>query len=531
MTDATPEPHERGDDHATHDACPARALRPAGRRRGRRGPAGPRRGPERRVPRGSPAADPGHRLTVGPHWPSELRRGGHAMSPSDRPPADDSAPRVRWRRAQAAVALAAASWVLVLTVTATVDDFPRGLLVLICGVLVGAGSWEGVLRRGWGRVAGLAVAAGALAGAALLVADAGFLRVLLLLGLGALVWHAAARLAFRPDVVLPAAERPRRPVVVINPRSGDGRARRVGLAEAARARGIEPLELQPGQDLTTLVRAAVDAGADALGMAGGDGSQAVVAGVAAETGLPYACIPAGTRNHFALDLGVDRADVVGALDALVDGGERVVDLAEVNGRVFVNNVSLGVYAQAVQSDGYRAAKLRTLLDTVSTAHAREGAAQDLSWTTPGGRTLRGAGVVMVSNAQSRLPGPAGGAPRPPPARALLGVPVPDPPVRGQRRRRRPWRQWATPDFCVEATRPVAAGIDGESAVLTPPVVFRTRPAALRVRVAAHHPGASPSAIEPVGALPALWALLTIAGGGDPRPAPPSRPQPAQQPAR
>ena len=83
-------------------------------------------------------------------------------------------------------------------------------------------------------------------------------------------------------------------------------------------------------------------------MAGGDGSQAIVAAAAANAGVPYACIPAGTRNHFALDLGVDRNDVVGALEAFVDGGERSVDLAEVNGRVFVNNVSLGVYADAVQ---------------------------------------------------------------------------------------------------------------------------------------------------------------------------------------
>ena len=99
-------------------------------------------------------------------------------------------------------------------------------------------------------------------------------------------------------------------------------------------------------------------------MAGGDGSQAVVAAIAAREGIPYACIPAGTRNHFALDLGVDRDDVVGALDAFIDGGERVVDLAEVNGRVFVNNVSLGLYGDAVQRPGYRDAKLRTMLDTL-----------------------------------------------------------------------------------------------------------------------------------------------------------------------
>ena len=119
-------------------------------------------------------------------------------------------------------------------------------------------------------------------------------------------------------------------------------------------------------------------------MAGGDGSQAIVAAMAAEHGLPYACIPAGTRNHFALDLGVDRDDVVGALDALVDGRERVVDLAEVNGRVFVNNVSLGLYAEAVQHEGYREAKIRTLLDTVPDV-ARPGRdAARPRWTGPDG---------------------------------------------------------------------------------------------------------------------------------------------------
>ena len=91
--------------------------------------------------------------------------------------------------------------------------------------------------------------------------------------------------------------------------------------------------------ITGDVRAAVARGADGLAMAGGDGSQAIVAAIAAELGLPYACIPAGTRNHFVLDLGIDRDDVVGALDAFVDGGERRVDLGDVNGRVFVNNVS------------------------------------------------------------------------------------------------------------------------------------------------------------------------------------------------
>ncbi len=439
-------------------------------------------------------------------------------------------PRRHWRRTAAAVALAAAAWVLVLGVAAAVHDFPRGLLLLVCGALVAAGAWEGVLRRGWGRVAGLTVAVVALTGGILLLIDEGYSRTLLLLGLGALVLHAAARSAFRSDVVLPPAERPHRPVVVVNPRSGDGRAARVGLASAARDRGIEVLELRPGADLAALVRGAVEAGADALGMAGGDGSQAVVAAVAAEAGLPYACIPAGTRNHFALDLGVDRTDVVGALDALVDGRERVVDLAEVNGRVFVNNVSLGVYAQAVQRDGYRGARLRTLLATVPLALGEGGGVQDLRWTTPGGRTMRGAAVILVGNNQYRLAGAAGAGTRPAVDQGVLGVTVVDPPGSRDRRGRRPVRQWTTPEFRVDATTPVAAGIDGEAAVLQAPLTFRSRPAALRVRIAAHHPGASPSAIEPVGAVAALRALAHIAGGGDPRALPPRAVPAERQPA-
>src|SRR5438094_698912 len=136
------------------------------------------------------------------------------------------------------------------------------------------------------------------------------------------------------------------------------------LAIGALVVGAATIALGAGDALETLARDAVARGADGLAMAGGDGSQAIVAAIAAEHGLPYSCVPAGTRNHFALDLGVDRDDVVGALDAFVNGGERVVDLAEVNGRVFVNNVSIGLYADAVQRSGYRDAKLRTLLDTV-----------------------------------------------------------------------------------------------------------------------------------------------------------------------
>ncbi len=422
-------------------------------------------------------------------------------------------------RTAAVVAVGAAVFTLAAAVAVAVADFPRGLLTLLCGLLAAVGSWEGVLRRGWARSAALTLAVVALGAGVLLLTDEGFLRTVLPLGLGALAWHVAARMAFDTRVELPAAERPERPVLFINPRSGDGKAARLGLAAEARFRGIEPIELRPGADLEALVRTAVAEGADAVAMAGGDGSQAVVAAVAAEAGLPYACIPSGTRNHFALDLGVDRDDVVGALDAFVDGGERVVDLAEVNGRVFVNNVSLGVYAAAVQRPGYRQAKLRVLLRTVPEVVTSGGGSPELRWVTPGGRERYGAAVILVGNGQYRLGGAAGAGTRPALDQGLLGVTVVDPPssLSSGPGGRLPWRQWSAPEFRVDASAPLPAGIDGEAAVLDAPALFRIRPAALRVRIAAHHPGASPSAVEPVGAVNALVALVRIAAGRHPRP--------------
>ena len=152
-------------------------------------------------------------------------------------------------------------------------------------------------------------------------------------------------------------EPPRRPVLFVNPRSGDGAATRNRVVEQARERGVEAVILGPGDDLRTRVQEAVADGADALGMAGGDGSLADVAAVAVAHGLPFVCIPAGTRNHFALDLGVDRQDLPGALDAFTDGVERSIDVGEVNGRIFLNNVSLGVYGEAVRQAGYRDTKV------------------------------------------------------------------------------------------------------------------------------------------------------------------------------
>src|SRR3954447_3899483 len=420
------------------------------------------------------------------------------------------------RRLAAALALAVAMATLVLAVVQAVTEFPRGLWIAACVVGAFGGAWYAILHRGTARFFGLMCAGVALAGAVVLLLTGGPLLEEALVVVGVLVALGAARAAFAVHVPLHAAPRPQRPVLFMNPRSGGGKATKFALADEARARGIEPIELGPGDDLVALVRKAVDGGADALAMAGGDGSQAIVATAAAEHGLPYACIPAGTRNHFALDLGVDREDVVGALDAFVDGGERQVDLAEVNGRVFVNNVSLGVYAEAVQRAGYRDAKLRTLLDTVPDVLGPEAKAElDLGWTEPDGQEHHSGAAILVSNNRYRLGRAVGTGTRPHIDGGELGVAVMDtaPGNGGQGGRlHQPWHQWTTPGFDVNASGPVPAGIDGEAVVLDPPLRFRIRPGVLRVRTWRGHPGASPSAAIPEGTWSALVTLGRIAAG-------------------
>jgi diacylglycerol kinase family enzyme len=413
------------------------------------------------------------------------------------------------RRLAAAAALLLLAVSFGLAVVVTVTSFPRGLSVFLCllaGVVVG---WWGLVRGGWERAVGGIVAAGLLVGAVVLLVVEGHVLANLLVLAGVVLALAAARDAFTVHVALPAGVRPTRPVLFYNPKSGGGKAERFDVAGEARARGVQPIELARGDDLAVIVREAIGRGADALGMAGGDGSQAVVAGIAAEHGLPYVCVPAGTRNHFALDLGVDRDDVVGALDAFVNGGERVVDLAEVNDQVFVNNVSLGVYAEAVQKDSYRDAKLRTLVDTIPAVLGPQGEGLDLHWVGPDGRRAQTNAVVLVSNDPYRLGRALGSGTRPRLDAGRLGVAVIGAHGAGPGR----VQQWTTASFEVESGHSVAAGIDGEAVRLDPPLRFRSRPAALRVRIAPAHPGASPSAGMPPDAWEGIQVLARFAASG------------------
>ncbi len=427
---------------------------------------------------------------------------------------------MRAHRGAAIAALALGVAAAVLAVAFVIRQFPSALFVAAGLGLSAVALWYALVRTDVVRVVVLGLGILALiAASSIVVAEGDYGGVPLAAAIVAA--SAFARVAFATRAQLADVPAPQRPFLFLNPRSGGGKAVRFALADEASARGIEPVTLGPADELEALVREAVAAGADGLAMAGGDGSQAIVAAIAAEYDLPYACIPSGTRNHFALDLGVDRDDVVGALDAFVDGGERRVDLAEVNGRVFVNNVSLGVYAEAVQRDNYREAKLRTLLATLSERQSGAAAGSpELRWRGPGGHEHSAGIAILVSNNRYRLGHAIGSGTRPRIDDGLLGITIAGYPrgregSRGEPRPQRPWREWSTSEFRVDAEGPVPAGVDGEAVTLEPPLRFRIRAGALRVRIARKHPGASPSALMPDHLGPAVQALWLIARGGDP----------------
>jgi diacylglycerol kinase family enzyme len=286
------------------------------------------------------------------------------------------------------------------------------------------------------------------------------------------------------------ADPPERPVLFVNPASGGGRAARAALAERARERGIGVTVLRPGLSLTSLVREAVADNADALGIAGGDGSLATVAAAAHAHGLPFICVPAGTRNHFALDLGVDRHDLVGALEAFTDGVERLVDIGSVNGRLFLNNVSLGIYGEAVRQAAYRDAKARTLLETAVRVLGPSESASDLRLVDDEGREHRDPAVVVVSNNPYALDQTLAPGTRPRLDSGRLGVVT----LEEQASSLLPGRAWTATSVMVDGPAPVHAGIDGEAVDLGTPLDFTILPAALRVRISARHPGVSPSGL-------------------------------------
>src|SRR5215213_6822216 len=405
----------------------------------------------------------------------------------------------RWLARLALVAAAAA--VLVAPVVAGLRQSIALVLVGLAGLaLTLAGAWWALTNKGLVRALAVVLAVAAPLTVLLLYTRARLTWVVLVaLGLLALA-VAAGRAALAREAV-PERMReydvppPKRPYLIMNPRSGGGKVGRFALKDKAEALGATVALLEgPGTvDVGELARAAVADGADLLGVAGGDGTQALVAGIAAEHNLPLLVISAGTRNHFALDLGLDRDDPSRCLDALGDGVELRVDLGFIAGRPFVNNASFGAYAAIVQSPAYRDDKTRTTLDQLPGLLAGQQGPRLVARAE--NVTVEGPQAVLVSNNQYGMGDIAGLGRRARLDHGTLGMFAVTVNSAAQAagllrgRNSRGLTSVVGREVIIDAdTAQIPVGVDGEALVLDTPVRCVVQPAALRVRVPRERPG-------------------------------------------
>ena len=270
------------------------------------------------------------------------------------------------------------------------------------------------------------------------------------------------------------------PVLIINPHSGSGKAAKIGLVDSAKMLGIETVVREKGQKLGKLAKTAVDNGCDHLIISGGDGSLARIAKVAIKRDVPFSCVPCGTRNHFAMDLGLDRSDPAKALDAAFGGVEVKVDVGRIGGKLFLNNVSFGIYANAIAETGYREHRAESMMEAVEQGVVDPDS--QFSVEDPDGVVHDEIGVLMASNNPYRFIGPPDFAGRARLDTGTLGIVLTDRVEdehvdfkHGQVKR------WDTPSLTVNSTeKKVPAGIDGSLHKMKAPVDIHIDHQALRV---------------------------------------------------
>ena len=412
---------------------------------------------------------------------------------------DEPTSAQRWLARLSFLLLAAA--VAVVVVFAGLKSLTM-LAVGLAGAAVSlAAAYFFLSRRGVLRQVSLAVFVLAPVAVIVVYAFRDLLWVAAVLAAAWLLASMTARLALaagQPDWHMP--ERParppaRHPYLIMNPKSGGGKVGQFDLQRKAEDLGAEVFLIGGSQpvDVAEVAREAVAKGADLLGVAGGDGTQARVAAVAAEHGLPFVVISAGTRNHFALDLGLDREDPSACLRALTDGVELLVDVGTINGQVFVNNASFGAYAEIVETPEYRDDKRNTTLNLLP----------DLLQGHRGARLLARADGVEISAPQALLVANnpygtgdiAGLGRRARLDRGLLGVAGVRVASARQavdllRGRRAPELKVLTTkkiEITADATR-IPVGVDGEAVSMSVPVTCAIWAHALRVWVPRDRPG-------------------------------------------
>jgi diacylglycerol kinase family enzyme len=416
--------------------------------------------------------------------------------------AGEGRPSERWL-ARASLALAGLA-VVIVGVFAGLRSIAMLAVGLAAAAVSLAAAYFFLSRRG--ALRWLALAAFVLAPLAVIVVYA-FASLLWVAIVSAAAWLLAALTARRalagsqPDWRMP--ERPAQPpaahpYLIMNPKSGGGKVGKFGLKRKAEELGAEVFLMEGPEpvNVAEVARQAVADGADLLGVAGGDGTQALVAGVAAQHGIPFMVITAGTRNHFALDLGLDRENPAACLGALSDGIELQVDLGVIGGQTFVNNASFGAYAEVVQTPAYRNDKLATTLNLLpDLLHGHRGArlsarADGVEITAPQAMLVAnnpyGTGDIAGLGRRVRLDGGVLGVVGVTVASARQAVGL----LRGTHGAGLSTLVTTKIEINADAAR-IPVGIDGEAVSLPTPVLCTIRPGALRVWVPRDRPGATP----------------------------------------
>jgi diacylglycerol kinase family enzyme len=428
-----------------------------------------------------------------------------------------STPAQRWL-ARLSFALAGLA-IVILAVFAGLKSLAM-LGVGVAAAVIGlAAAYFFLSRRGIWRWLSLAVFAAA---PIVVIVVYAFRDLLWVAVLSAAIWLLAsvtARLALagsQPDWRMPEhpAQPPaRHPYLIMNPKSGGGKVGKFDLKRKAEDLGAEVFLFGGAEpvDVAKVAREAVEAGADLLGVAGGDGTQALVAGIAAEHGIPFVVISAGTRNHFALDLGLDREDPAACLGALSSGVELRVDLGMINGQTFVNNASFGAYAEVVQTPAYRGDKLNTTLNTLP--ELLQGHRGARLRAQADGTTIEAPQALLVSSNPYGTGDIAGLGRRTRLDRGILGVVGVT--VASARQAAGLLRGRHATGLSVLTTKrieisadvpQIPVGVDGESVSMSTPVTCTISPGALRVWVPRDRPGV------PAPKPPKDWATLRHLAG-------------------
>ena len=257
------------------------------------------------------------------------------------------------------------------------------------------------------------------------------------------------------------------------------------------------VRLIPGAEICDAARAAVKAGTEAVVAGGGDGTIRAVASVLAGTEVPLGVLPLGTLNHFAKDLKIP-TDVEAAAGLIATGEVHALDVGEVNGEIFLNNSSLGFYPPLVQARDQEMKRSRRgkwvamaiatfkLLPRLSSLHVRISAGDwhverktellfvgnseyKMSLLTHGApdRLESGALYLYLARSRSRL--------------GLFGLALAG--LFRDVKETESVEDWRLPEFKVEVLRhkrAIPVAFDGEVSTMKSPLLYRTRPRALRV---------------------------------------------------